>query len=119
MNFREFFLFLLGAVTTAVGVLASIFWSLTAGLISLLVMVFLLLVLLLLQRRQLGKIQQRSLALLRFQSCGKDDCASSERDGLAVRKIADMLQAQQISMELIYDKLGEIERQRPSNPGPT
>ncbi|GAA4473618.1 hypothetical protein GCM10023190_06030 [Enteractinococcus fodinae] len=118
MNWREFTLLLIGAVITAAGVLASFFWSLTAALISLLIMVFLLMVVQLLQRRQLGKIQQRSLAMLRFQSSDKEEGGSSERDTIAVRKIVDMLQAQQISMELIYDKLGELEQQRPSNPEP-
>lgn len=110
-------LFLLsGASTAVIGITASIFWTFSAGIIALLAMGLIIIFVIVLQRKQLAILQQRVLALIRTSQAlekerilPEDGEASPLQETMEIRKIFDLLQAQQISIELLNDKLESLQ----------
>jgi len=95
------------------GILGSILWTMTIGLISLLLMIFSVLFLLIVQRRQIGILQKRVLGLIRSNknTFGKNYNSKHDDGGeMALERIVGLLQAQQIGMDRIYDKVESISR---------
>ena len=109
MNLRELTLLFLGALAAVVGILASLYKSWPVGLITLVGLAFLVLVVLLLMRKQVGRLQQRVLTLIRINKETERHLARLEVDSIAIRKIFDVLQAQQISMEILNTKGAETQ----------
>lgn len=100
-----------GVVVTLLGIAATLSWSVMIGVIAVLVMSLLVLSVLLLQRMQLAKVQQRTLSILQADKETRQSITSVERSGsVATKKIIGLLQAQQISMEILNDKIEDVAR---------
>lgn len=97
----------LACLVVVMGVFGSLLWDSRAGIIALLGLGLLIVALLTLQRRQLAKAQERLLELMRQNKSLAEDkpvdysvCGDIESHA-KLRKIFDMLQAQQVSIELL------------------
>ena len=107
MYLREKVYLGLGLLLGTIGIVSSVFWSIKVGIVFLTFLVMLIFVLIVLQRRQLAKVQHRTLRLLQNQ--GKKPVREEGRAEISVhiatKKIIGLLQAQQISMDLLKDRL--------------
>lgn len=117
MYYRDKFLLIAGLLIVAVGSILTVVWHISAGIVAILFLCLLCMILLVLQRRQLSKVQQRTLAILRTpaQHVPQVDVSACNdcRQDMTVytKKIVGMLQAQQTSMEILNDKFeNKIER---------
>jgi len=96
---------LIGLCLGLLGIVSTIVWTIKVGMLLLFLLVMLLLILIVLQRRQMAKVQERTLKLLQFQQNDKTDTHSSIAVDLASKKIIGLLQAQQMSIDLLNDRL--------------
>lgn len=113
MNARDKYILGLGMILAIFGVISTIFWSLRLGLIALVLMYLLVLLLLVLQKNQMAKVQQRVLSLIQLDREAKRNVAASERKDLAAEKrLVGLLQAQQMSLDMLKNELTEIARDR-------
>ncbi|GAA2040226.1 hypothetical protein GCM10009720_20910 [Yaniella flava] len=109
MYFRDKFFLASGFVLALLGSFATFFWRIEAGIVALLLVSILVLVFLTLLRRQVSKVQQRTLALLHFR--GTVDNLSKDlrrAESVSTKKIIGLLHAQQMSMEELSDRLEAI-----------
>lgn len=108
MNLRDKIIFGFGFLLAVTGAVTTILWTAKAGLISLLLLGFLLLFLVTLNRRQMSKLQQRTLANLHFaRETNSSLVASQQETSMATKRILGILQAQQISMEMLERNIKE------------
>lgn len=95
------------------GILGSMFWGSTAGVIALLALGLLIVVLQTLQRRQLAKVQERLSVLIRQNQSLLEFKSADGNIGVdrgthtTITKIFDMLQAQQVSTELLAARMDQ------------
>jgi len=116
MHFRDKIFLAVGVVLVLFGSFASFFWRIESGIVALLLVSILILVFLSLLRRQVSKVQQRTLALLHIRSA-VDKLSTDLRDAesISTKKIMGLLQAQQMSMEELSDKLDSIVEDKDCN----
>lgn len=113
MNSRDLIFLVMGVLAGLAGIVTTVVWSVEAGIIALLAMSVIFLVLLILQRRQIAKLQQRMLSVLNHQQKAKavteknQPIAPKRPESIAIptKKIVGLLQAQQVSMEMLNAKL--------------
>lgn len=107
MNMRDSLFWALGAVIGILGIIGTLLWSIEIGVMALLVMSLIILALLVLQRRQLAKLQQRSLTMLNSRKQDPKPLPVKSQESLAIptKKVVGLLQAQQISMERLNQKV--------------
>lgn len=120
MNKRDLVFVATGLLLAFVGVLALFYGSLTLSLTVGFLMMTLLLVLLVLQRRQLASVQERTLRMLRdrkhvfskLENIERLSGTSRQTDStdISSKKVIGLLSAQQISMELLNNKLEDVAR---------
>lgn len=104
-----------GFILVVMGILTTFFWAVEGGIVALLLISLLVLILLVLQRRQLAKLQQRTLRLQQSNnSLTRSIAAPDQIESVSTKKILGLLQAQQISMEVLDDKVEEIAHERPT-----
>lgn len=125
MHLRDKVFTLAGLLIGVSGILATIFWSMEAGIVALLTLSLLNLVLVMLQRKQMAKMQQRTLSILRIQQSEKSvgevaPLNASQMNSLQnlpvyTKKIIGLLQAQQISMDVLNQKVEHAMEQNTSN----
>ena len=109
MRTRDMILLVIGFLIVAGGFLSIFTWPAISQL-ALLLLNFLLLVLLVLQRRQFAKVNERTLALLRASSATNEALVKSQQNASAsTKKILNVLNAQQISMEILNSKIASTE----------
>lgn len=124
MNTRDLIFLLAGALIAAVGIGATIYGIGSIAIIALLVLCMTIIVLLLLQRRQLAAVQKRTLEVVRAQnrthkslsrSLEKSNTSSrADRSDLSMKKIIGLLSAQQTSMERLNKKFEDYISNRDS-----
>lgn len=108
----KFLLYLISLVALA-GVIGSLLWDSVAGVIAILVIGWFVATLLILQRAQVAKLQERALMVLRQGKLKADPAPANStsktgaENALKTRKILDILQAQQISMEILAARMDE------------
>lgn len=127
MSSRDKVFLLAGTIVGLVGVVATLLWNLEVGIITLLLLNLLNLFILLLQRRQLGRIQQRTLALLQSregkssQGRGETLNAAKIQHDLKVsnKKLVGLLQAQQTNLDRLNEKIEAIRARSEANPEQT
>lgn len=109
MNSRDKIVLAIGIAVSILGTVATLLWSVAGGVIALLLLCLVILGLLILVRRQLARVQQRTLTLLKQQARLRqaepvlpngDDYAQ-----VSVKKIIAILEAQQMSMEILNAKV--------------
>lgn len=109
MNTRDKIILAIGVAVSILGAVMTLLWSVAAGVIALLLLCLVILGLLILVRRQLARVQQRTLTLLKQQSTPRqaepvlaqgDDYAQ-----ISFKKIIAILEAQQMSMEILNAKV--------------
>ena len=105
----KFFLFFGGGVGIA-GIVATILWSVEAGVVALITISLVILTLLALQRRQLARVQQRTLSMLNTLQTTKPVTVPkppSDKESIAIptKKIVGLLQAQQMNLDLLNSKV--------------
>jgi len=105
----KFFLFFGGGVGI-VGIVATILWSVEAGVVALITISLVILTLLALQRRQLARVQQRTLSMLNTLQTTKPVTVPkppSDKESIAIptKKIVGLLQAQQMNLDLLNSKV--------------
>lgn len=114
MNTRDLVFLVVGAMIGLTGIIGALLGSVKLGTVALMAMSVILLVLLVLQRRQLAKVQQRMLSILNAQQKSAESAtapnlsrAAAPQESIAIptKKIVGLLQAQQISMEKLNAKL--------------
>lgn len=113
MSTRDLALLVTSTAAGIAGIILTLVWSVEAGLVVLFVLILGLMGLLFLQRRQLAKLQQRTLLMLNRQqemismkaSTSAVVTKSSESIAVPTKKIIGLLQAQQVSMEILDAKL--------------
>jgi len=121
MHSRDKIFLASGVILAVGGAVLTLVWGTEAGVIALLALSFVILVVVLLQRRQLARIQQRTLAILNFQQAVKElpktssvkstsrsqTSAKGTQEDLAIatRKIVGLLQAQHVALELLHEKM--------------
>lgn len=113
MSTRDLALLVTSTAAGIAGIIFTLAWSVEAGLVVLFVLILGLMGLLFLQRRQLAKLQQRTLLMLNRQqetismkaSTSAVVTKSSESIAVPTKKIIGLLQAQQVSMEILDAKL--------------
>lgn len=120
MNKRDLVFVGTGLLLAFIGVLALLYGSLTLSLTVGFLMMTLLLVLLVLQRRQLASVQERTLRMLRdrkhvfskLENIERVSGTSRQTDStdISSKKVIGLLSAQQISMELLNNKLEDVAR---------
>lgn len=120
MNKRDLVFVGTGLLLAFIGVLALLYGSLTLSLTVGFLMMTLLLVLLVLQRRQLASVQERTLRMLRdrkhvfskLENIERLSGTSRQTDStdISSKKVIGLLSAQQISMELLNNKLEDVAR---------
>lgn len=115
MYSRDKIFLLLGTAIAGIGAIATILWTYAAGIIALLAIAVVIILMLVLQRRQLAKIQERTLKLVKAQQSARSQQSNSKaparkEESLAVstKKIIGILQAQQISVELLHAKIDRV-----------
>lgn len=108
MRSRDFLLLLVGLIIILFGILGSIFWTMFAGLVSLLLMHFLVLFILVLQRRQVGRLQGRVLELVRANKAASRQNAEAVTEDQTGKKILGLLQAQQVSLDIINNRFEDF-----------
>lgn len=119
MGTRDKAFLLTGLLVGIIGVGFTLFWRVDAGIVALLLLNLLVLVILFLQRRQLAKIQQRTLALLNsrerpapVQSAENLDASKLRQDlKIGNKKLIGLLQAQQTNLDLLHSKLETLRAQ--------
>lgn len=122
MHLRDKMFLLSGFLLVLVGSVLSILWNLLAGLISLLLLAYLCLILLVLQRRQLARVQKRTLDLVKWTTKRGTRAAPSVKDGskqcaeIPTKRIIGILQAQQMSMERLSRKIDSLPNRNDNNP---
>lgn len=106
---RDLLFFVAGAVVGCAGIGASLLWSPIAGIIAQLLLTVGLFLLLVLQRRQVAKVQARTLEILRHakESQNRPD-GNSKRVVVFEKNILGLLQAQQTNLDLLNQKLNTI-----------
>src|SRR5699024_11798742 len=104
MHFRDKIFLAVGVVLVLFGSVASFFWRIETGIVALLLVSILILVFLSLLRRQVSKVQQRTLALLHIRSA-VDMLSTDLRYSVIIllKNIMCLLQSQQMCMEDIRD----------------
>lgn len=113
MNLREKVIFSSGFILAILGIFTTILWTAKAGVVILLLLGFLLLVLVTLQRRQMSKVQQRTLTILQRDKQIISALVTAEQESsMATKRILGVLQAQQISMELLHSGFEETASER-------
>lgn len=107
MNLRDRMFLIFGIGAGLLGIVGTITWSLETGVVALIVISLVILVLLVLQRRQLARVQQRTLTMLNAQQTMKPVVGQEPQESIAIptKKILGLLQAQQVSIDLINDKI--------------
>ena len=121
MHLRDKIFLASGGVLAVGGAVLTFAWNVEAGIAALLALSLVILVVVLLQRRQLARIQQRTLAILNSQQALIDSLKSasvpsSERSknsdkgvqedlALSTRRIVGLLQAQHVALELLHERL--------------
>lgn len=113
MYFRDKIFLAASFVLVLLGSLGSFFWRVEAGIVALLLVSILILVFLTLLRRQVSKVQQRTLALLHVRSA-VDKLSTDLRDAesISTKKIIGLLHAQQMSMEELSGKIELIDKNK-------
>lgn len=104
---------ILGWALTAIGIVITLVFSATAGIVVLLLLASLMLSLQVLQRQQLAKVQARTLLLLdgqkkNLKAVQKNSTVNIERastEELPIKRLIGLLQAQQVSIEILNDKI--------------
>lgn len=112
MNSRDLIFLVMGTFVGLAGIGTTLVWSIDAGIIALLAMGVILLVLLILQRRQVAKLQQRMLSVINQQKKANAETEKNqprvanppESIAIHTKKIVGLLQAQQVSMEMLNAK---------------
>jgi ketopantoate reductase len=126
MQFRDKLFLAVGVVLVLGGAVGTFMWEPQIGIVALLALGLLILVLVLLQRRQLARVQQRTLTLLKMQQRSEvspnavkvpsfQDLAVStgkvqEDLAISTTKIIGLLQAQHVALELLNEKLEQAVR---------
>ncbi len=107
MNLRDRMFLIFGIGAGLLGIVGTITWSLETGVVALIVISLVILVLLVLQRRQLARVQQRTLTMLNAHQTMKPVVGQEPQESIAIptKKILGLLQAQQVSIDLINDKI--------------
>lgn len=106
MQLRDKIFLLVGGLIATLGVIATFLWTVSAGVGALLLLGLMILMLLVLERRQLAKIQERSLHLLRVTEKPKRTPYSEDSTvRISTKKIIGMLQAHQVSLDLLAEKI--------------
>jgi len=117
MHLRDKMFLLSGLLIVLVGSVLSILWNLLAGFIALLLLAYLCLFLLVLQRRQLARVQQRTLDLVKWTTKRGTRPTTSSTDvskqcvEIPTKRIIGILQAQQMSMERLSRKFDSAPNQ--------
>lgn len=118
MNRRDLFIMLCGGLLVVIGLGAIMYGNTTVPFIAMFLLMALLLTVLVLQRRQLAAVQERTLRLLQSQKASSSQLksvqklltSSEKKDDIHIstKKVISLLNAQQISMELLAKKLEKI-----------
>lgn len=116
MGTRDKVFLMIGLLVGIVGVVVTLIWRVDAGIVALLMLNLLVLAILLLQRRQLAKVQQRTLALMNSRErpspvpSAENLDASKVRQDLKIsnKKLVGLLQAQQTNLDLLNNKLESL-----------
>lgn len=119
MNLRDKIFLTLGFGLTLVGILATVLYGTNAGVIILILFLKLILILQLLQRKQLARLQERTLTTISAinkhkqtaQKLASTDSNGHKNDVISNKKLIGLLQAQQVSMEILNDKIGQLTKQ--------
>lgn len=102
-----------GVVVAGAGIGASLLWSTVAGVIAQLLLTGGLLLLIVLQRRQMAKIQARTLEILRYTKGNRNQPSKTDKRPVVFEKnVLGILQAQQTSIDLLNQKLDALSSQR-------
>lgn len=120
MKLRDRLFLVSGIGIGVLGVIATLLWSVEAGVVALLLLGLIIFILVILQRRQLSRVQQRTLAML---NAPKEDTKRVEvkpQENLAIptKKVVGLLQAQQMSMDLLNEKLDRVLETQTKETGP-
>jgi|SRR5699024_558014 len=112
MHSRDVTFIVVGLAIGAVGIVGTIVWSMKVGVLAFLVLGVLILGLVVLQRRQLARIQQRTLSLLNTtRALGSESKISvlepgtSREIAVSTKKIIGMLEAQRVGMDILNEKV--------------
>ncbi|WP_022871636.1 hypothetical protein [Yaniella halotolerans] len=127
MTRRDMLFFGLGTLVACIGVIASLLGSKIIGIVATLVIGSLILVLLLLQRKQMAAMQQRTLGILRKVNSGyeivsaltqpqSEQHLSKKEVGEALqvptKKLVGLLQAQQMQIDALSSQIELLDRSR-------
>jgi len=110
MGTKDKLFLVFGGGVGVVGIVATILWSVEAGVVALITISLVILTLLALQRRQLARVQQRTLSMLNVLQTTKPVTAPkppSDQESIAIptKKIVGLLQAQQMNLDLLNSKV--------------
>lgn len=110
MSLRDKMFLAFGTMIGVLGVTATLLWSIEIGVVALLLLGLIILVLVVLQRRQLSRVQQRTLTLLNARRQDAKPVQVKPQESLAIptKKVVGLLQAQQMSMDLLNEKLDRV-----------
>lgn len=108
MSARDKLFGLLGLLIAVAGIISTLFWNVEAGIVALLLLSALIGLLILLQRRQLAKLQQRMLVLLSADKFRNKSGAKQSIDTQEWKKVLGLLNAQQISMEILSEQVRKL-----------
>lgn len=115
MNSRDKILLVSGSVIGLSGIVLALVWRNPAGIIALLMMNLVILLFLFSQRRQLARLQKKTDTLLNSRLMTKESTATGkplQSQEVPLKKVVGLLQAQQISMERLNDKMDGILNQQ-------
>jgi len=110
MGTKDKLFLVFGGGVGVVGIVATILWSVEAGVVALITISLVILTLLALQRRQLARVQQRTLSMLNTLQTTKPVTVPkppSDKESIAIptKKIVGLLQAQQMNLDLLNSKV--------------
>lgn len=128
MKTRDLVIVSTGAILTFLGIFLTFAWGLAGGISALLLTSLLILILLVLERRQVAKLQERVLTILRSTTTRQVTSAEGKNSGVAtdswmsdsfdevtIKKILGLLQAQQMSMEALDRHISTLSAREASN----
>lgn len=111
MKSRNMFLLSVAASLSLLGVVAMFAWDARFGITAILVLNLLLIVLALLERRKMAQTQQRLLKIIESNASIRRELLRLERVSQTdIQKLAGLVQAQQISLEIATTTLESRDR---------
>lgn len=97
-----------GFFVTVAGIIATLLWDPQGGVICVLILGVLLLSLVLLERRQMAKLQERVLGLMKTENDRKRKVPSQSLEAANWKRILGILQAQQVSMDILSKQIRDL-----------